>query len=311
MANILVTGPTGNVGLPLVQELLEVGVAPKLAVRKVDHEDRRLKGYGEQVPFDFEDPATFEQALEHVDRVFLLRPPHISDEKVFLPFIEAMKAANVRQVVFLSLQGAEQVPVMPHRRIEKLLLQSDLPWTFLRPSFFMQNLSNAHRREIAGRGELLVPAGNGATSFIDARDIAAVATQTLIERGHTHQAYELTGSVALTYNDVAAIMSEVLERAIRYRDASLPRFWAWRRKLGDSWNYILVTTALYTACRFGLASKTTMTLERLLDRPPRTLGQFVRDYAQAWQKPAPLNGSQGRKADTPGAAPQRRSIPVN
>jgi uncharacterized protein YbjT (DUF2867 family) len=281
MPKLLITGPTGNVGFPLVQLLQERGVACRLAVRQPG--DARLSQLGEQVAFDFADPATFAPALADIERVFLVRPPQLADtERYFAPFVKAMQKAGVQQVVLLSLQGAERAAITPHRKIEKLILQRGLPYTLLRPSFFMQNLSTTHRTEIAQRGELIIPAGQGRTSFIDARDIAEVAAKVLTEEGHLGAAYELTGSVAVSYEAVAEIMSSVLERPIRYSNPSYWRFWQWRRQLGDPWHYILIMTALYTICRLGLASQTTTTAEQLLGRPPRTLGQFVADYRDRW-----------------------------
>ena len=74
-----------------------------------------------------------------------------------------------------------------------------MTWTFLRASFFMQNLSTTHRDDIRERGDVFVPAGKGKTSFIDVRDIADVAVKALTEPGHENKAYPLTGDVALNY----------------------------------------------------------------------------------------------------------------
>jgi uncharacterized protein YbjT (DUF2867 family) len=85
----------------------------------------------------------------------------------------------------------------------------------------MQNLNTIHREDIKVRGELLLPAGNGKTSFIDVRDIAAVAVRTLIEDGHQGRAYHLTGAEALTYYEVADIFTSVLGKRVRYNSSML------------------------------------------------------------------------------------------
>ena len=90
-----------------------------------------------------------------------------------------------------------------------------MAWTFLRPSFFMQNLSRRTATHLR-RQLIFVPAGQGTTSFIDARDIARVAAVTLTKDGHRNQAYPLTGSEALTYHQVAEIMGAGLGRPITY-----------------------------------------------------------------------------------------------
>ena len=101
------------------------------------------------VPFDFERAETHAPALAGVEAVFLVRPPDLADtRRSFAPFIGAAEASGVGRVVFLSLQGAERIGVVPHRRIERRLARSRLVWTFLRAGFFMQNLSTFHRDEI-------------------------------------------------------------------------------------------------------------------------------------------------------------------
>jgi len=188
-------------------------------------------------------------------------------------------------VVFLSLQGVENNSVTPHHKIEKLIVESGLPFTFLRPSFFMQNLSTTHRDEIRMRSEIFVPAGNGRTSFVDVRDIGAVAALALTDSTgeHLHKGYELTGSEALTYGEVAGIMTTVLGRRITYRDPSIPRFiWQKWQKENTPLGFTLIMVALYTVSKLGKAAGLTNETERLLDRPPITFRQFASDYRAVW-----------------------------
>jgi uncharacterized protein YbjT (DUF2867 family) len=277
---ILVTGARGNVGAELLQLLAADQQPARAAVRSGSLD---LPGI-ETIHFDFADPATFAPALHGVDRVFLMRPPALADtRRYFAPFVNAMQQAGIKQVVLLSLLGAERNPVVPHRRIEQLLEASSLNWTFLRPSFFMQNLSGTHRDDIREFGEILVPAGNGATSFIDVRDIAAVAQHTLTEPGHDRQAYPLTGNEALTYAQAAEIFSAELGRPIVYRRPSILRFVRHMRRRGMDWSFILVMIGIYTTARLGLAAGVTADTERLMGRPPITLAQFVADYRACWQ----------------------------
>jgi len=276
---ILVTGATGNVGAEVLKILVTAGARVLAAARSGD---TKVPSGAEIVRFDFREPGTF-SAFQGVQRVFLMRPPEMSDARRDLgPAIEAMKAAGVQQVVFLSLLGAEKNPVVPHRAVEKLLLESGMDWVFLRPSFFMQNLSTTHRDDIKERGDVFVPAGNGRTSFIDVRDIAAVGAKALLE-GHRNVAYPLTGDEALTYDDVARELSLALERKITYSNPSAFRFYrAWRAR-GKPTPFILVMIAIYTTAKLGLAAKITDDTRRLLGRPAITFRQFAHDEQRAWQ----------------------------
>ncbi len=235
------------------------------------------------VPFDFKQPETFAAAFDGVEKMFLVRPPAIADvKKDIAPALAAAKSAGVKHVVFLSLLGVERNRVVPHRAIEKALRESGMTWTFLRASFFMQNLSTTHRDDIRERGDVFVPAGKGKTSFIDVRDIADVAVKALTEPGHENKAYPLTGDVALNYYDVAREMTEVLGKPVRYSNPSPRNFGKEMRRRGMPLPFILVMNGLYTVCRLGGAAQVTPDAELLLGRKPIALRQFVEDYQETW-----------------------------
>jgi len=278
---ILVTGATGNVGAEVVHALPDkaqfiAGVRNPEKARQQFAEDVQV------IAFDFADPETFAPALQGVDRIFLVRPPSITDVAIFEPLIKAAKETGVQQIVFLSLQGIEKVSFVPHAKIETLIQQSGIPYTFLRAGFFMQNLNTTHRADIAERDELFIPAGKSRTAFIDARDIGAVAAQVLIEPGHENCAYTLTGAEAFSYVEVAEIFTSVLGREIRYPNPSVISFvWRmWRR--GYALPQVLVMAFLYTMTRMGQAKSVSAETEMLLGRPPRTLADYVDDYRHCW-----------------------------
>ena len=224
---VLVTGATGNVGSQVLHELQKKGETVKAAVLAPAKDGANLAPGIEPVRFNFGQEDTYAPAFAGVDAVFLLRPPQISDAKHLInPAIDAAKAAGVRAMTFLSVQGAQSNPFVPHHAIEQHLQQSGLEYTFLRSAFFMQNLSGTHRDDIRLHNDLMVPAGGGRTAFVDVRDLAAVAALTLTEAGHANTAYELTSLEALTYDQVAAILSEVLGREISYAHPNVVQFWS-------------------------------------------------------------------------------------
>lgn len=281
---ILVTGATGNVGVHVVRELLDAGADVVAAVRSPD--EAGVPEGARTVAFDFLDESTWAEAFAGVDRLFLMRPPPISNmERDMFPALDAAREAGVEHVVLLSLLGAEDNPVVPHRKIEVYIEEVGWDHTFLRPSFFMQNLSTTHRVDIRDHDEIYVPAGNGETSFIDTRDIAEVAAMALLAPAeHRNVAYPLTGSEALSYHEVADIFTDVLGREITYPKPGAIAF-AWRMyRRGHPVAFVAVVTALYTVCRLGLADKVTDDLHRLLGREPTGMRQFVEDYREVWQK---------------------------
>ncbi|GAB3790653.1 SDR family oxidoreductase [Spirosoma horti] len=288
---ILLTGVSGNVGQEALHELSK-RPNRKLFSLVSGQRDRTkltktLNGLADEVVYlDFADPASFDPALKGISRVLLIRPPQLADvDKFFRPFISAMYRAGIRQVVFLSLQGVENNPVTPHHKIEKLIVEAGLPYTFLRPSFFMQNLSTTHRDEIRFRNEIFVPAGNGRTSFIDVQDIGEVAALALTSQTSEfmYRSYELTGSEALTYFEIAQVLTDVLGRKITYQNPSILRFiWQKWQKETIPLGFTMVMVALYSVAKLGKAAALTQETERLLNRSPRTFRQFAEANRSVW-----------------------------
>jgi uncharacterized protein YbjT (DUF2867 family) len=281
MLNILITGATGNVGRE-VTGLLSAYEGIRIATRDPLRARQTLGNQINAVSFDLAQPETFAAAFKGIQRVFLVRPPDVANvRQQIVPALNAAKTAGVEQIVFLSILGADRNRFIPHHAIEQAIAQLDIPGTFLRASFFMQNLNNTHRAEIQ-RGELLVPAGNGRTSFIDVRDIAEVAVKALTEDGHRHRAYDLTGAAALTYDEVAEIFTEVLGKPVRYAHASIWRFIREMTSRGLPLNFVLIMVGIYTTARLGLAGEVTDEVARLLGRSPISLRQYVEDYRSCW-----------------------------
>ena len=290
---ILVTGATGNVGSEVVRSLLAMG-QPVVAAALDEVDAKKVPGENtETVFFGFGQAETYAAAFEGVGKLFLMRPPQISDVQQYLfPVMDYAKTAGVQQIVFLSLLGVEKQRFVPHYKVEKHLETCGVPYTFLRPSFYMQNLNTTHRQEIREGAEIVVPVGKAKTSFIDVRDIGAVAARVLSEPGHENQAYGLTGTQALDYYEVAERFTEVLGRPIAYRNPSIPRFIRLQHRQGVPLPFILVMVGLYTATRFGAGKQVTEEVERLLGRPPIAMRQYIEDYADAW-----LPGTQGKVKD--------------
>ena len=281
---VLVTGAPGNVGTPLVAELLALGARVRVAAWDVDIAHRAFGDAVDVVPFDFTLPETFGAAFAGVERMFLLRPPQIADvDGVIVPALEAAKAAGVRHVVFLSIQGAEKNRIVPHRKIEDRLRASGMAWTFVRAAYFMQNLSTTHAPEIREVDAIWVPAGRRSrTAHVDARDVAAIAARALTEEGHENRAYTPTGPAALTYDEIAAMLTDELGRPIRYADPNLVAYWRRMRRRAMPRAMVGVTLGIYTAARFGLAAGLTEDVERITGRAPIPMRQFIHDTREAW-----------------------------
>ncbi|MFN2363710.1 MAG: NmrA family NAD(P)-binding protein [Halarsenatibacteraceae bacterium] len=214
---ILITGASGTVGQHVVRELMK---KDEKIVAGGTNPEKLLKIFGDEieaVKFDFRDESTFNPALKGVNRVFLMRPPHLGKPEDLYPFIDAMAANDIKLVSFLSLMGVEKNPFPPHHKIEKYIEETGIPFVHIRPGFFMQNLSGIHSVEIRDNNEILVPAGKSRTSFIDAADIGlAIATVLNNPEEYQNTKHTITGPEALNYYEIADILSEVTGRKIEY-----------------------------------------------------------------------------------------------
>ncbi|QNO13941.1 SDR family oxidoreductase [Alkalicella caledoniensis] len=280
---ILVTGVPGNVGSAVVNNLIEYGCEVRAAVYNIERARGEVDSNVQLVRLDFEDPTTYEPALEGINKIFLMRPPAISDMKKYMfPFIDKAKEMGVEHVVFLSLLGIEKNPIPPHYKVEKYLEKSGIDYTFLRPSFFMQNLSTTHRDDIKTEGNIFIPAGNAKVSFIDARDIGEVGAITLANKGHENKAYTLTGPEAITYYDVADIFTKELGRKVRYTNPNPLKFRNTMIRKGTPKAFANVMVGLYLTTRFGMAKLVTPQMEKILGRKPISVKQFIQDHIECW-----------------------------
>ena len=240
----------------------------------------------ESVFFDFTNKSTYDKALEGVDRVFLMRPPHLGRPEDLYPFIDAMKAYNVKLVSFLSLMGVENNTIPPHHNIEKYIEKLQIPYAHVRPGFFMQNLSGVHSVEIRENNEIFVPAGKSKTSFIDAADIG-LTTAILLHNPEKYKntAHTITGPEALDYFQVAEILSRVGGRKITYAKPGYLKYRSYYiKKRGLDKAYVNVTVALYFMTRMGTAKEITNDFYQLTGRNPRTLEEFARENIKYFTK---------------------------
>jgi uncharacterized protein YbjT (DUF2867 family) len=287
---IVVFGATGSTGPHLVDSLLAAGQRVRAVVRDLDKGRRLLRGGVELVPGDIERPETLPAALAGARRVYVAvggatgTPDLVAAE---CRLIDAARAAGVGHYVKVS--GIDARPDGPariqrmHGTIEQHLVASGLPYTILKPCFFMQNflgLAPAIRA-----GALPLPTGEGKGSLIDSRDIAAVAARVLTDAGDTHlgQRYTLTGPESLSHGDVAHILSGALEREVRFVDVPGEAFCQAGVQAGlPPWFAELLTDVYVRVFAVGGASRVTEDVPRLLGRPARRFAVFAREHRAAF-----------------------------
>jgi len=283
---ILITGASGNVGSEVLKQALAVGLKIRATFQSPDKAAKAPAGM-EGVIMDYAKPDTIRPALHGVEKIFLVGPPVRDLPAMEANFIKEVRAAGPKHIVKLSaLGGRESMFPSGHRHSEENIEASGLPYTFLRPNGFMQNLVNYNAGTIRSHNAFYGCQGNGAVSVVDIRDIAAVAVMVLAATGHEGKSYALTGGEALTNGHVAEKISRVAGRKISYVDLPPAEFQKAILSAGmPEWSAdaLLDLQRLY---REGKASLVTDAIERLTGRKPITFDQFAHDYAFAFQAEA-------------------------
>lgn len=275
---ILVTTPNGKVGSEVAKQLLEQGHSVRLGAHTVE-KARAAFPQAEVVAFDFADEDSMRTALKGVDALYLASPG--DDDEPSQRAIDLAKEAGVARIVRLSAMGVETSD-NPMRRVERHLEASGLEYTLLRPNWFMQNYSTGSADGVRRQGTFSEPSEDAKTSFIDTRDIAAVAVKALTEDGHHTQAYALTGGRAYDRHEVAKAIAQATGKTVMYQPVSEAQFQAGMTSAGMPEGYVALLTGLYQAVRAGHSAAVTDVVEQVTGRAPISLEQFARDHKDVW-----------------------------
>ncbi len=269
---ILVTGAGGNVGSALLTELRALGVPARAAYRDPDR-----AGPG-AVTLDFGEPTGFPAAFDGVEAVFLLAGVSPRQTELELNVVDAAVKSGVR-VVKLSVWRADEglsAIARLHQPVEEALIASGLPWTILRPNFYLQNF--LRQPTIRSASVFSTPLITAPISFVDTADIARVAARVLTTEGHEGRVYDITGPEALTYDEAAAQFSEILGRPVRYISQPDEEARTTMLARGMPEFYVEALIEVARAYRTGGAEKVTPTVEELTGRPATSFPEFVRAH---------------------------------
>lgn len=281
---ILVIGATGTIGTEVVKGLKAKGEQVRAMIHDPEKATAAREPSVEYVTGDLEKPESVSAALRGSEKAFLLSPENAQMPELHAKFAAAAKDAGLRHLVRLSILPANPDAPLPiakwHGEADRSVMESGVPYTILRPAYFMQNnLGGA--ATIASNGAIYGVMGEGKVGHIDTRDIADVAVAVLTSGGHEGQSYVLTGPESLSMAEVAARLSAALGKSIEYvnlpPDEATARMTAmgvpdWR---AEAW------VKLGGMIGLGIADKVTPTVKDVLGREPRSIEQFAKDFAAA------------------------------
>lgn len=282
---IVVTGATGNVGSPVMTNLIAQGYAPRAVVREKINNPAWENAGVEQIEADLNDVESLAKAFDGADKVFSLSPLVENMVELGKTAVEAAKRAGVKHLVRSSALGADiNAPITMgrwHGEVEQAIENSGLDFTFVQPASFFQNYLG-YADTIKKNNAFYLPMGEGKVSLIDVRDIAAVAVAALTEDKHAGKRYAVTGGESLSCADISEILTDVLGRKINYVDVPEDKA---RKQMLDSkmpdW-MVKMVMELNGIGKAGYLAEVLPTVTEVTGQKPRTFRAFVEENRAAF-----------------------------
>jgi uncharacterized protein YbjT (DUF2867 family) len=275
----LVLGGTGKTGSRVVERLRARGLPVRVGSRSG------------QLPFDWEDQATWAPALDGVRRIYVAYYPDLAfpgAAETVSSFADLAVRSGVPRLVLLSVRAEAEA-----EQAEQAVRDTGAELTVVRSAWFAQNFSEGAFADHVLAGEIALPAGDTPEPFVDVDDIADVAVAALTDDRHIGEQYELTGPRSLTFAQAVEEIARATGREIRYAPNSISEFAAAAAEQGVPGVYIDLLTYLFGEVLDGRNAHLADGVQRALGREPRDFADFARDAAAAgaWNVRAPARSA--------------------
>ncbi|WP_413569006.1 SDR family oxidoreductase [Bdellovibrio sp. HCB117] len=283
---LILTGASGNLGQLTLKALLKRVPGNRIIVTtRTPDKLKDLVQQGVDVRFaDFDDVNSLESAFKGGSRLLLISTDRFGDRiKAHKNAVNAAKKAGVKHILYTSLPQAEISPsvVAPdHYATEVAIKESGLTYTFLRNNLYMDNLLMSLKSAVA-MGTLYGSAGAGKIAYVSRADCAEAAAGALAEEIYENKIIDITGSEAVSYEDLVKLLSEVLGKTIRYQDLSDSEFAGALIKSGlpEAWAQVFMT--FDASARKGSLQSVTTAVKDFAHKEPVLLRQFLSENRAA------------------------------
>ena len=284
---ILITGATGNISSGIITRLKGSEHRLQALVRNPEKAEE-LKRQGVELRVgDLEKPWTLDTAFAGADIVWILASPGPRAPEQCSNALWAARQAGAKHVVRLSAFGASHTAPTVNSRLHALsdaeLAASGIPFTILKPHYFMQNLLMA-AQSIAQQGAMYFALADGKMGLIDSRDISEFAAHVLTSAGHEGKTYTLTGPASISMHQIAAAIGEAIGKPVKYVPVSPEAERQAILQMGmDEWMVNLLSdySAAYST---NWGDLVTDDFQRVTGKSPRSITQFAQDFAAAFGK---------------------------
>ena len=272
---ILVVGGSGTVGAEIIRQLKAEGHVVRATTGKKSDSK-------EKVEVNLLTGEGLKQAFEGIDRAFFLSPAGYANQyQVLSPLIQEAKRRGLEKVVLMTAMGANAGDT-PMRRAEIELEKSGLTYNILRPNWFLQNFNTFWVQGIREQGKILVPGGTAKVSFIDTRDVSAVAARLLVSDELKNRDFDLTGPEAVDHDQVASALSEVSGKRITYSDVQPEPFKQGLLQAGLPEDYSDFLLLIFGFLRQGYAANVNNNVREIIGRSPIGVQKYAAENKQAW-----------------------------
>ncbi len=281
---LLITGATGNTGSEIVRQLAEQGTQCHALVR--DKKKMDVISGVEWVEGDYTNMDSLVAAFKYMERIYVAMPVHPDNELWVKNILTAAKKTSVNHIVKLSGMGANldagsEIDRV-HAKTDNLIKESGIKYTLLQPNPFYQNIFSAIQT-IKENNAIYMSLGETKASFVDIRDIAAVAVKSLTKTVHENKIYKLSGPHALSYYDLANILSHAIGKEVVYHPISDEAMKSGLLEAGiPEWEADKLSE-LFSWVGKGGYDSITQDVQAVLGRKPCSFESFASDYKTSFQ----------------------------
>ncbi len=264
--SILILGGTGKTGRRVAERLTKLG-----------HKNVRIGSRSGAPPFDWENPATWEAAINGMDAVYITFQPDLaipSAVETIQQFATLAHNHGIRKMVLLSGRGEKEA-----QACEQIVMATADQWTIVRASWFNQNFSESVFLPLILAGQVALPRATALEPFTDADDIADVVVESLLDDRHAGQMYELTGPRLMTFPEAVAEIANACDREIHFQALTLEEHAAQLRAYQLPEDYIWLVNYLFTEVLDGRNARVTNDIEKVLGRKAKDFTAFARETA--------------------------------
>lgn len=272
---ILITGASGHLGKAVVENLLKHVPANQVVAFVRDPNkvsDLQAKGVIIRVGH-YDDAASLERAMKGVEKVLLISGLDAHRLEQHKRVIDAAKNAGVKHmaytgVTFKDINTSSIKAFMEgHFKTDAYLQESGVNYTLLRNSLYAEAIPGFVGDKVFETG-IYLPAGNGKVAFALRSDMAEAAANVLVQPGHENKIYQLTGSEALSFDEIAKTLSALSGKTVAYVSPEAEVFKQQLKEWGVPEIGILIAGGFSADISKHQYDVVTNDLEKLLGRKP-------------------------------------------